>query len=65
MRAQQSIRAVILDEETGDTYSRIRPDLLIEDTTTKHTVPIDVKYKLYDAAKKVSPSDIYQSFVYA
>ena len=64
-RAQQSIRAVILDEETGDTYSRIRPDLLIEDTTTGHTVPIDVKYKLYDAAKKISSADIYQSFVYA
>lgn len=64
-RAQQSIRAVILDEETRDTYSTIRPDLLIEDTTTKHTVPIDVKYKLYDAAKKISSADIYQSFVYA
>jgi 5-methylcytosine-specific restriction enzyme subunit McrC len=64
-RAQQSIRAVILDEQTGDTYSRIRPDLIIEDTTTGHTVPIDVKYKLYDAAKKISPADIYQSFVYA
>ncbi|OBH30752.1 hypothetical protein A5692_18745 [Mycobacterium sp. E342] len=64
-RAQQSIRAVILDEETGDTYSTIRPDLLIEDITTGHTVPIDVKYKLYDAAKKISSTDIYQSFVYA
>lgn len=64
-RAQKSIRAVILDEETGDTYSRIRPDLIIEDTTTKHTVPVDVKYKLYDSAKKISSADIYQSFVYA
>ena len=64
-RAQQSIRALILDEETGDTYSRIRPDLLIEDTTTRHTVPIDVKYKLYGAVKKISSADIYQSFVYA
>lgn len=61
---QQSIRAVILDEETGDTYSRIRPDLLIEDAVTGRAVPIDVKYKLYDA-KKVSSADIYQSFVYA
>jgi len=64
-RAQQSIRAVILDEETGDTYSTIRPDLLIEDTTTGHVVPVDVKYKLYDAATKISSADIYQSFVYA
>ena len=64
-RVQQSIRAVILDEETGDTYSTIRPDLLIEDTTTGHTMPIDVKYKLYDEAKKISSADIYQAFVYA
>lgn len=63
--AQLTIRAVILDEETGDTYSRIRPDLIIEDTTTGHTVPIDVKYKLYDSEKKISSADIYQSFVYA
>lgn len=28
-------------------------------------MPIDVKYKLYDAAKKISSTDIYQSFVYA
>jgi 5-methylcytosine-specific restriction enzyme subunit McrC len=65
VRAQKSVRAVILDEETGDTYSNIRPDLLIEDTTTGHTVPVDVKYKLYGVAKKVSSADIYQSFVYA
>jgi len=65
VRAQESIRAVILDEETGDTYSTIRPDLIVEDTVTGRTVPIDVKYKFYDAAKKISSTDIYQSFVYA
>lgn len=64
-RAQQSVRAVIVDEDTGDTYSRIRPDLLIEDSTTGLTVPIDVKYKLYGSGKKVDSADIYQSFVYA
>lgn len=63
-RAQQDVRAVILDEESGQTYSKIRPDLIIEDTTTGHFVPIDVKYKLYET-KKLSPADIYQSFVYA
>lgn len=65
VRAQTSIRAVILDEETGDTYSTIRPDIIIEDTCTGQAVPIDVKYKLYDAANKISSADIYQSFVYA
>lgn len=62
---QKSLRAVILEERTGHTYSRIQPDLIVEDTTTGHTVPIDVKYKLYDSEKKISSSDIYQSFVYA
>ena len=62
--AQQTVRAVILDEESGETYSRIRPDLIIEDMTTGRTVPIDVKYKLY-SDKKLSSADIYQSFVYA
>ncbi|MCH9730625.1 MAG: McrC family protein [Actinomycetia bacterium] len=64
-RAQTSIRAVILDEETDDMYSAIRPDLIIEDARTGRTVPIDVKYKLYDAANKISSADIYQAFVYA
>ena len=65
VRAQKSIHAVILEEETGDTYSAIRPDLVIEDIATGRTVPIDVKYKLYDAANKISSADIYQSFIYA
>lgn len=64
-RAQHSIRAVIVDEESGQTYSSIRPDILIENPVTKRSVPIDVKYKLYDSAKKVSTADIYQLFVYA
>lgn len=63
-RPQQTVRAVIIDEDTGETYSTIRPDLIVQDTTTGHTIPIDIKYKLYDA-KKFSSGDIYQSFVYA
>jgi 5-methylcytosine-specific restriction enzyme subunit McrC len=61
---QRTVRAVIIDEESGQTYSTIRPDLIIEDTVTGEAVPIDIKYKLYDA-KKFSTADIYQSFVYA
>jgi 5-methylcytosine-specific restriction enzyme subunit McrC len=63
-RAQQTVRAVIIDEESGQTYSTIRPDLIIMNMETGFSVPIDVKYKLYDA-KKFSTADIYQSFVYA
>lgn len=64
-RAQQTVRAVIVDEESGQTYSTIRPDIIVEDSASGRSVPIDVKYKLYDSAKKVSTADIYQMFVYA
>ena len=63
-RAQQTVRAVIIDEESGETYSTIRPDLIVDDTTTGRMVPVDIKYKLY-SDKKLSSADIYQSFVYA
>jgi 5-methylcytosine-specific restriction enzyme subunit McrC len=63
-KTQKTVRAVIIDESSGQTYSTIRPDLIIEEITTGRTVPIDVKYKLYDL-KKFSSADIYQSFVYA
>lgn len=61
---QQTMRTVIVDEVSGQTYSTIRPDLVIEDPTNGRTVPIDVKYKLYDTTK-LSSTDIYQAFVYA
>jgi 5-methylcytosine-specific restriction enzyme subunit McrC len=64
-RAQQTVPAVIVDEGSGQTYSTIRPDILIEDSVTGRSVPVDVKYKLYDDSKKVSTADIYQLFVYA
>ncbi|MFL0176828.1 McrC family protein [Mycobacterium sp. SMC-13] len=62
--AQTSYRAVILDENTGQNYSTIRPDLVITDTETGLTVPVDIKYKLYDS-RKFGPGDIYQLFLYA
>lgn len=61
---QRTMRTVIVDEVSGQTYSTIRPDLVIDDPTNGRTVPIDVKYKLYDTTK-FSSTDIYQSFVYA
>lgn len=62
--AQLRLRAVIRNDETGRTYSTVKPDLVIEETTTGHAVPLDIKYKLY-ADKKLSTSDIYQLFLYA
>jgi len=62
--AQQKLRAVIRNDSTNRSYATIAPDLVIEDTTSGRAVPIDVKYKTYDA-RKVSTSDIYQTFLYA
>jgi 5-methylcytosine-specific restriction enzyme subunit McrC len=62
--SQSTLRAVIVDERTGRTYSTIRPDLLVIDATTGVQVPIDIKYKLY-GAQKIGSTDIYQLFLYA
>ena len=63
-RAQPRLRAVIRNEDTGRDYSTVKPDLVIEELTTCHAIPVDIKYKLY-ADKKLSTSDIYQLFLYA
>lgn len=64
MSAQQSFGAVVVDESTGRTYSTIRPDLVIVDIRSGQTVPVDIKYKLYED-KKLGTEDIYQLFTYA
>ncbi|WP_373069636.1 McrC family protein [Gemmatimonas sp.] len=61
--AQHRVPTVIRDEGTGRTYSQIRPDILVEAASPPGRIPIDTKYKLYDA-KKLSTDDIYQSFLY-
>jgi 5-methylcytosine-specific restriction enzyme subunit McrC len=63
-RSQVTLRAVIRDDDTGNTYTTLQPDLVIEDTRTRRQVPVDIKYKRYDM-RKVDPADIYQTFMYA
>ena len=60
----QRLRAVIRYDDTGQTYTAIDPDLVVEHTPTGVRVPVDVKYKLYDS-KKLAIGDIYQTFLYA
>lgn len=62
--AQVALKAVVLDESTNRTYSTIRPDMVITETVSRRRVPVDIKYKLYDAMKLV-PADVYQLFTYA
>jgi 5-methylcytosine-specific restriction enzyme subunit McrC len=61
--SQAPIRAVIRDDATGRSYTTIRPDLVITSPTGK-TVPVDVKYKLYEN-RRLSTADLYQAFTYA
>lgn len=61
---QARYSAVIVDAASGRTYSSIRPDIVVVDTGTGRTTPIDVKYKLYETGQ-FSPADTYQLFLYA
>ena len=61
---QHRVRAIIRNDETGRSYSTVRPDLMIEEPSSRERVPVDIKYKLY-AEKKLSTSDVYQLFLYA
>lgn len=61
---QSPLSGVIRDDSKGRTYARVRPDLVITHPQDNRRIPIDVKYKRYDI-KKISTSDIYQTFLYA
>ncbi len=66
VESQRRFRSVIRNDLTGKPYSSIVPDLLVrpDDRSDRRRLPLDVKYKRYDL-KKVSTSDIYQTFLYA
>ena len=63
VESQRQVRSVIRNRETGRHYASLIPDILL--STRTDAVPFDAKYKLYGRKRKVSTSDIYQSFVYA
>ena len=60
---QRRNRSILWNVSDNRSYGNIIPDLLVENTGKQRMV-IDAKYKLYDE-RKVNPSDIYQSFLYA
>lgn len=62
--SQLKVQSVVRNDQTNRTYTTLRPDLVIEHLPTGDQVPIDIKYKLYDA-RKLAPADIYQTFMYA
>lgn len=62
---QRRDRSILWDAELGHAYKAVIPDLLVEhrDQPGRY-LPVDAKYKLYDE-KRISSSDIYQTFMYA
>ena len=51
--------ASIIRYSDGEPYREIRPDVLVQERSTRRYLPIDAKYKLFDD-KKISSADIYQ-----
>jgi 5-methylcytosine-specific restriction enzyme subunit McrC len=63
---QHRDRSIIVDEETGKSYRAVIPDILLvwrDSDGTFMRVPVDAKYKLYQA-EKIEPADVYQLFFY-
>jgi 5-methylcytosine-specific restriction enzyme subunit McrC len=60
---QQRNKSILWNVTDNRSYGNIIPDLLV-DSSDRQRMVIDAKYKLYDD-RKVSSSDIYQSFLYA
>jgi 5-methylcytosine-specific restriction enzyme subunit McrC len=57
--------SIIWNAVTQKPYSRVIPDLVVRRRgTADRRLAIDAKYKLYDE-RRIDPSDIYQTFLYA
>lgn len=62
---QKHDRSILWNAFTNRSYANIVPDLLIQSVIDpQRRIVIDAKYKRYDL-RKISPEDIYQSFLYA
>lgn len=57
-------RSILWHAENNKPYATVIPDLLVEIPKSTRRLPIDAKYKLYDA-RSVDTSDLYQAFFYA
>jgi 5-methylcytosine-specific restriction enzyme subunit McrC len=64
IKYQRADPSIVWNADTDRPYSRVIPDLLVEDSVSGARLAIDAKYKRYDE-RKLTPGDIYQSFLYA
>jgi 5-methylcytosine-specific restriction enzyme subunit McrC len=60
---QRPSGSVIRRADTGATYLRQIPDVLVRINQTKIAIPLDAKYKLY-SSRRLDPSDVAQTFLY-
>jgi 5-methylcytosine-specific restriction enzyme subunit McrC len=62
---QHASKSIIQNAVSEKPYSRVIPDLLIQPRSRPNVrIAMDAKYKIYDE-RKISPEDVYQTFVYA
>lgn len=61
---QRKDRSILWDETHGRPYTSVIPDLLVESPHSRFALAVDAKYKQYDE-RRLSPGDIYQSFLYS
>ncbi len=65
VHAQRQDRSIVWDADSNTSFKRVVPDILIEPVGARAgRLPVDAKYKLYEAAG-VPSADIYQAFLYA
>ncbi len=65
IQSQARNSSIVWDAVRQRPYRRVIPDLLVEERDGNGgRVAADAKYKLYDQ-RRIDPSDIYQSFLYA
>jgi 5-methylcytosine-specific restriction enzyme subunit McrC len=55
-------RSILWDADAHRPFGHLRPDVMLTQGTAR--LPIDAKYKDYDA-KKLQPGDVYQAAIYA
>jgi 5-methylcytosine-specific restriction enzyme subunit McrC len=63
--AQRRDRTILWNADLNRPYAKVIPDLVVERKDKPgRFLPLDAKYKLYEE-RRISPADIYQTFMYA
>jgi 5-methylcytosine-specific restriction enzyme subunit McrC len=63
VQRQASDGSILWNAEEHHSFGRVRPDLLLRGRDGRTQLPVDAKYKPYDASK-LSAEDVYQTAIY-